>query len=125
MQNAVMATEGYSNSRSQTKTAKSIEYDAISQITFLLQSSVTAPGIPFSRLCEVVNKNRKLWRIFSIEALNPNNPLMPQTKAQILNLATFVENHSSRVLRREVDARMLVEINVAIMRGLQGEGRDQ
>lgn len=125
MQTAAMATEGYSQNRSQTKTAKSIEYDAVSKITFLMQSSLTPPGIPFSRLCEVIGKNRKLWRIFSLEALNPQNPLARETKERILSLASFVDSYSSRVLRREADPTALVEINIAIMRGLKGEGDGQ
>ena len=45
-------------------------------------------------------------------------------RAQIFYLAEFTQIHSARVLKREAEPGILVDINTAMMRGLKGETED-
>jgi flagellar protein FlaF len=76
----------------------------------------------FSGLAGAVHDNRRMWTTMAIDVADNNNALPSELRAQLFYLAEFTEHHSHRVLRREADATALIDINTAVLRGLNGRG---
>jgi len=103
------------------RTERGLEYDALARITHRLKSAAgTVKGT--GPLAAALHDNRRLWTIFAAEAADRSNPLPVELRARILSLAEFTRQHSGRVLREGADVMPLVDINLAIMRGLNGDG---
>ncbi|WP_293574058.1 flagellar biosynthesis regulator FlaF [Phaeobacter sp.] len=113
------AKSAYSAAKAPTRTAKNLEYEVIARITRRMVAAAQKGKPGFGELAEALKDNRKLWSIFAVEVSSPNNPLPEELKAQLLSLGTFTNQHTSKVLARKGDVRLLVEINTAIMRGLR------
>ena len=56
----------------------------------------------------------------AIDVADNENALPQELRAQLFYLAEFTEHHSRRVLRREADVTALIDINTAVLRGLNG-----
>jgi len=88
-----------------TGTPRAIEYQVFSQVTGEL--------------------NRALQEGKSFADLAVRDNALPDAlRGQLLSLAAFTKNHTTRVLEREAEAGVLVEINTAVMRGLRGQAPD-
>ena len=73
----------------------------------------------FSNLARALHDNRKIWRVFALEAASDTNPLPDTLRARLVSLAGFTQQHTSKVLARSGTVEPLLEINTAIMRGLR------
>ncbi|MEO0915192.1 MAG: flagellar biosynthesis regulator FlaF [Pseudomonadota bacterium] len=125
MNSATLARSAYSQVAAITPTDRSVEYKAFAQITSGLASARAETGpAAFARLSEAVNLNRRLWSILAADVASDDNQLPDETRAQILSLASFTRQHSEKILRREADADVLIEINSSIMRGLRGQDQE-
>jgi flagellar protein FlaF len=113
------AKSAYSAAKAPTRTAKNLEYEVIARITRRMVAAAQKGRPGFKELVEALKDNRKLWSIFADEVANPENPLPEDLKSQLLYLREFTNQHTSKVMARKADVRMLVEINTAIMRGLR------
>lgn len=113
-------TNGYGDATRALGTPRSVEYQVFSQVTGQL-SRATAPNRPFTDLASALHDNIQLWTTLAADLAGDDNGLTPKLRGQLLSLAQFTRAHSSKVLRREADAGVLIEINTAIMRGLRGE----
>tara|TARA_R110000850_G_scaffold667_2_gene3972 strand:+ start:64 stop:417 length:354 start_codon:yes stop_codon:yes gene_type:complete len=112
-----LAQRGYAPNAAPLKSARKAEYDVIARITSRLRSAIEAKDFP--KLIHAMHENRTLWRKLAIDVASPENLLPDDLRARLIYLAEFTEHHSRRVLRREVSATPLVEINTAILRGLK------
>ncbi len=74
-------------------------------------------------LIEAMHDNRILWNTFAADVAMPENALPKELRARILYLAEFTAHHTRKVLRNEDTAVALLEVNAAILGGLQNEGR--
>jgi flagellar biosynthesis activator protein FlaF len=74
------------------------------------------------QLHDAIGYNRKLWTLLSASALRPENPLPPELKQNIANLAVFIFSHSLRILTEPAPERLttLITINANIAAGLRG-----
>lgn len=116
------AHRAYSAVAAPTRTPRRTEYEAVARITQKLQDAQTKGAKAFPALVEAIHLNRKLWRIFAIDVADKNNALPKDLKARIVYLAEFTQAHSSKVLARKASAAPLIEVNLAILRGLRSEG---
>lgn len=114
------ARRAYSSASVPIRTARGIEYDAMARITYRLKSAAEKGVDGFVELAEAMHENNRMWRIFSIDVIDKGNPLPKELKARILYLAEFSRQHTSKVLARTENVAPLVDINLAIMRGLRG-----
>jgi flagellar protein FlaF len=113
------AKRAYSAAKAPTRTPKDLEFEAIARITHrIIRASKQGPE-GFSALAEALNDNRKLWQIFQTDVNSSDNGLPEDLKEQILYLAAFTTQYTSRILARKAGVGPLVEINTAIMRGLR------
>jgi flagellar protein FlaF len=120
--NAILQAKAAYRAQARTiRTERGLEYDALARITHRLKSAAEEPGA-IGPLASAVHDNRRLWTIFATDAADRANSLPVELRARIISLAEFTRQHSGRVLRDGADVTPLIEINLAIMRGLNGDG---
>ncbi len=115
-----LARAAYASPSSATRTARDIEYDAFARATHRLRAALATPD-DHPVLVRALHENRALWSVIATEVADPANGLPAPLRAQLFYLAEFTARHSSRVLAGEAGAEALVDINMAVMRGLRGE----
>ncbi len=113
-----MARQAYHPARSFLRDGRSTEAQLFGQITSRLQAAADSGFEGFARLAEALHENRELWSALAIDVADDENTLPAPLRAQIFYLAEFTFLHTSKVLRKEADADVLIEINRAVMRGL-------
>lgn len=117
--NAVTPHSEYGYRASALRTTRDTEYDAFSRVTQMLrQSELSESGMD---AVLAVHKNNELWTILASDLASPGNGLADEVKAGLLSLAGCSLRHGHRVLAREASIDLLVDINMAVMRGLRGE----
>ena len=102
------ARQAYAPKHFPLRTPRSVEAELISQVTANLKKSALNPRKNFPALVAALHDNR--------------SSLPAPLRAQIFYLAEFTEQHSTKVLNGKADSDVLVEINTAILRGLNQMG---
>ena len=113
------ARAAYGISTRAVRTPRDIEHDALARATRALKRTHESPVAAFSDLARAIHDNRTLWTVFAADLAGPGNGLPPDLRGRLLSLAAFVDTHSSKVLRGTATVDALIEINVAVMRGLR------
>ena len=117
MQNAHAA---YAKTTTSLRSGSGIEYDAFSNVTRRLKTNGAEGSSPsFPKLAEAIHDNRKLWILLASNVAEEENQLPEMLRAQIFYLGEFVDQHSRKILSGEASEAILIEINLAVMRGLQ------
>lgn len=117
------AYQGYSKANRSTRTPRSIEYELIGQISHRIRDAAMSKAVDaYPRLVEALSDNQRLWVILATDVADANNPLPPELRAQIFYLAEFVQQHTTKVLKKEARIAPLLEINAAILKGLRPSG---
>ncbi len=116
------ARQAYAPTQVAVRTERSVEAQLISQITARLRKESKTTPIDFPALASVLHDNRRMWVTMAADVADNDNALPKPLRAQIFYLAEFTEIHSRKVLRGEADAVALIEINTAVLRGLNGQG---
>ena len=114
MNATLLAHQAYAPVRPAIQTPRAIEAHVITDITTRL-SRKTAD---FPTLVRAVHDNRRMWTTLAVDVADPDNRLPAPLRAQIFYLAEFTEQHSQKFLRGEADLAALIDINTAIIRGL-------
>ena len=109
-----LAQTAYAPAGATMKSARDVEYDAFARITGAMKRATSMP-----EKAAALHKNRQLWTILAIDVADDDNALSAELRAQILSLAQFTDQHTSKVLARTGDIDTLVDINTMIMRGLR------
>ncbi|RFP86543.1 flagellar biosynthesis regulatory protein FlaF [Rhodobacteraceae bacterium 63075] len=122
------AKRAYSANHAPVRTNRGSEYDAFAKVTQKLQMALFNPGREVAdaskrirlkaQTAEAIDLNRRLWSLLAVDVLSDENLLPQTTRASILSLNEFTRAHSRKVLKDEADVRPLIEINAAMMRGL-------
>lgn len=114
-----MARTAYAQSAAPIRTNQGTEYDAFARITRRIKEAADKGRVGFSALASAIHDNRRLWILLAADVADKNNQLPPQLRAQILYLAKFSLQHSTKVLNGSGKVDVLIDINTAIMRGLR------
>ena len=120
MTNIAAARQGYGSARAPTRSEKSIEYDVLAQITRRLKTAADKGPSGFAALASALHDNKRLWNVFAIDVADPNNKLPDALCARLFYLAEFTHSHTSAVLQRKAQVAPLIDINMAVLRGLRG-----
>jgi flagellar protein FlaF len=115
----LQARAAYGAQAGAVQTPRATEYRAFARITHRLRSAV-ATGRDMPALAAAVHDNRRLWTILAADVADPANPLPAALRARLVYLAEFTRVHSGKVLREGASPDPLIEINIAVMRGLSG-----
>jgi flagellar protein FlaF len=116
-----MAIAAYAAASPSTRTARSIEYEALARVTRRLRAALSDQGSPFATLVAALHDNRQLWLALASDVAEPGNGLPELLRARLYYLAEFTNVHSGRVLAGQANAQVLIDINAAVMRGLRHE----
>lgn len=117
-----MAQTAYSSQSTPVRTARGTEYEVFGKITRRIRDAMQKGKAGFSDLAQALHDNRKFWTILALDAAGADNNLPEELRARILYLNEFTNLHTSKVLAKEAEPGILIEINTAIMRGLRGQG---
>ncbi len=117
------AHRAYAAVAAPTRTPRSAEYEAVARVTQKLQTAHSQGAQGFRALVDAAHLNRRMWRIFAIDVADKANPLPADLKARIVYLSEFTQQHTSKVLARQASARPLIDINLAVLRGLRGKDK--
>ncbi|WP_246036048.1 flagellar biosynthesis regulator FlaF [Aliishimia ponticola] len=116
-----MAHRAYASTAETVRTPRSVEFQVIARITHRLKSAIQSKDR--RKLIEAMHENRLLWNTLAADVASPQNGLPDDLKARIFYLAEFTVQHTRKVLKNEDNAVALLEINAAILGGLQHEGK--
>ena len=117
---SLTAQKAYAQNAAPVSTPRGVEYDAFARVTRHLKSAVSAGSL--NKLAPALHDNRRLWTVLAADVADPKNALPADLRARIFYLAEFTEQHSRKVLQNKVTANPLIEINLAVMRGLRQNG---
>lgn len=122
---AAHAHSTYGFSTHAIKTARDIEYGVLARATRALQehqpAAMRAQRVT-AEFAQALVDNQRLWTAFAVDLSHPDNGLDESLRARLLYLAEFTLRHTTTVLAGEASARVLIDINTAVMRGLRGHG---
>jgi flagellar protein FlaF len=96
----------------------------LARVTRRLQSAWTNRRIDFPELASAVSDNTAIWSTLGLDVANPDNQLPEALRAQIFYLYQFSELHGRKVLDGKASVEVLIDINMAVMRGLRGQAGD-
>ena len=116
------ARQAYAPTQTAIRTDRSIEAQLMSQITARLRRAANGTRSDFPKLVAALHENRRMWTTMAAGVADKDNALPQQLRAQIFYLAEFTEHHSRQVMMRRADVTPLIDINMAVMRGLNGQG---
>lgn len=117
-----MARTAYSSVAGPVRTNQGAEYDAFSQITGKIKTASQKGASGYPELVSALHENQRLWLILATDVANPDNQLPDLLRAQVLYLAEFVQVQSGRILRDSASVDALIDVNLAVMRGLRDQG---
>lgn len=117
-----MAQSAYAASATSVRTPRGTEYDIIAKVTGALKAAMANETLAFPSFVTALHDNRRLWALLAADVADDANQLPKDVRAQIFYLAEFVSAHTSKVLRKEDNAGVLIDINSAILRGLNPRG---
>jgi flagellar protein FlaF len=121
MNSAHAAARRYTSLSEHTRNAKDLEYEVILGVTRDLTKQGANQAVDFPRFAKTLNKNERLWIEIGTQVADPNNQLDTNLRARLFYMAEFVTHQTSKVLSGETGVESLVEMNVAVLRGLKGK----
>jgi flagellar protein FlaF len=116
-----LARQAYASAHSPLRTGRSAEQQVLAIATANLRAAADTNPLDFARLAQALHVNRQLWTRLAADVADDANPLPEELRARIFYLAEFTAAHSGRVLRGRAGVDALIEINLAVMRGLSGD----
>jgi len=114
----------YTQAAAPTRTDRGTEYDIFARVTRAMKTADDKGKPGFRDLVAAIHENHRLWTLLAADVADGGNSLPQDLRARIFYLAEFTDQHSRKVLSGKAAARVLVEVNAAIMKGLRaGVGR--
>lgn len=98
------------------RTERSVEYEAFARVTSRLRGARDAD---FPELAAAVHDNTRLWIVLAADVATPGNALPEVLRAQLFSLGEFAQSHGRQVLKGGANVDALIDINTAVMRGLE------
>jgi len=120
---SLKAQHAYAAHAPSTRSAKAIEYQAIARVTHQLKSAAQRGHQAFPQLAVALELNRRLWRVLALDVASDGNALPEPLRLQILGLAEFTFAHTRDVLARRETVDPLIDVNTAMLRGLNSGKR--
>ncbi|MFC3167359.1 MULTISPECIES: flagellar biosynthesis regulator FlaF [Paracoccus] len=118
--NAVSSFAGHGYGSSVVRTPRDAEYDVFSRITRMLRQA--AEDKNGADVIAAVHKNNQLWTILAADLASAGNGLPDEVRGGLLSLASFSLRHGHRAMARKAAIEPLIDVNMAVMRGLRQGG---
>lgn len=116
------ALKGYTEHAVSTKSGRRSEYEVIAKVTQQLRDCAMNAKKNYTAYAEALYTNQRLWTALVVDVVDDENPLPDELKARVIYLADFNRHHTRRILREKASVLPLLEINMAVLRGLKQEG---
>lgn len=116
------AQQAYAPTQVAVRTDRSVEAQLISQVTARLRKAYGDQTTDFPGFISALHENRRMWTALAADVADSANRLPKELRAQIFYLAEFTDHHSQLVMRGQADVTALVDVNTAVLRGLNGQG---
>ncbi|WP_189367027.1 flagellar biosynthesis regulator FlaF [Tateyamaria omphalii] len=116
------ALKGYTEHATSTKSGRRSEYEVIAKVTQQLRDRAMDAKTNYAAYADALHTNQRLWTALVVDVVDDQNPLPAELKARIVYLAEFTRHHTRRILRKKASVLPLLEINMAVLRGLKQEG---
>lgn len=114
-----MSIAAYQQTITECEDPRRIEYRVFLRITLDLEANRDADWRS-ATLKDALWRNLELWNTLRADLLEEDNALPESLRAGLVSLSFSVDRHTRRVLRGEADVKLLIDINRAVMQGLQG-----
>lgn len=114
-----MSIAAYQQTMAECEDPRRIEYLVFLRITLDLEAHRDA-GWRSAELKDALWRNLELWNTLRADLLEEGNALPEPLRAGLVSLSFTVERQTRMVLRGEADARLLIDVNRSVMKGLQG-----
>lgn len=114
-----MSVQAYQRAARRADAPRTTEYRLLGQVTRALLDVDRTDAKEIGKLAEALDWNRRVWSAFATDCASAENKLPDNLKAGIISLSIFVSKHSSEVMREGGEIDVLVDINRAIMQGLE------
>ena len=122
MNASTLAKTAYTTQAAPLRTTRGSEYEAFAFVTRKLHATAKSSAKVTPQLAEAVDLNRRLWTLLATDAADEGNLLPDTVRAGVISLYEFTVTQGRKVLKGQGDVSVLIEINAAIMRGLNGGG---
>lgn len=113
------AARVYGQMDPQTRDPKRLEYQVFLDVTREMKLSAGEDADPSDRMTALYH-NERLWTMIAVQVAASENQLPKPLRAQIFYLSEFVSHHTQQIRSGLADISALIEVNVSVMRGLQG-----
>ena len=138
-----LAQTAYGSGTRSVQTPRGIEYEAFARATSRLKAVATKlaqskrrelqtqskahvqVSAHFGELTSALHENRRLWTLLASDVADSDNGLPKDLRVRILFLAEFTRQHTAKVLKSKASVVPLLEINIAVMRGLSGQSTQE
>jgi flagellar protein FlaF len=119
------ARRAYDQGARTSASSRALEASALSRAARLLddcRQGWNSPERP-AALTEALRHNQRLWTLFQAELDQPDHPLPPDIRRNLLRLSAFVDRRTLEILAdpRPDKLDVLIEINRTLAAGLQAE----
>ncbi len=118
------AEHGYAHMRRQTSSPRAIERSVLMRAANDLAAADPDTLEGYKALAEAVRRNTKIWSAMATDLACSGNGLPDDLRAQLLSLAVFAEKHGRKVLSRQADRQVLININRAVAKGLEAAAQE-
>lgn len=115
------ARTAYGQPQAPLRSPRSLEYDLLARVTQRLRSGWEGRKTDFPALAVAIADNRQVWAALALDVAHAGNGLPAPLRAQLFYLYQFTDQHSRKVLAGSASVEVLVDINMAVMRGLRGD----
>jgi flagellar biosynthesis regulator FlaF len=101
-----------------TEDPRTIEYRVLARAASMLELAAL-PGAGPADLPSAIHENRLVWTAFAADLIDEENACENSLRAGLLSLTRWVFAESDRVLRARKNPQALIDVNRAVMLGLQ------
>lgn len=101
-----------------TETPRTIEYRLLARMSAMLERAASPSAGP-AAMPTAIHENRMVWTAFAADLADDGNAWDTALRARLLSLARWVFAESDRVLRERKSPQALIDVNRAVMLGLQ------
>lgn len=107
------------------KSTKDTEIEIILETTRRLKHAEKERDTNFSKFASTLQENRKMWITLATDVANTNNGLPQELRARIFYLFEYTQFYTRKVLSENLSIEPLVDINLAVLRGLTTKWSDR
>jgi flagellar biosynthesis activator protein FlaF len=120
--NLQISRNAYARPEAPVRSPRAVEYDLLARTTQRLALAWAHRNTDFPGLVAALSDNQQVWSAFAVDVADPANPLPASLRARLFYLYEFTAQHSRKVLEDGASPEVLTDINIAVMRGLRGDG---